>query len=205
MTTIASEIASLTIVYSIVYSGADQRKHQSSASLAFVRGIHRWPVNSPYKRAVTRKMFSFDDVIMVITYPCKTLRSTKSLELWRTTLHGSTIKIPTFHKGDIHYGNGFCRTRKVVPVMSPLLVHTFLSSQIAKFMGPTWGPPGTCRPQVGPILAPWTLLSGVLPQQISKLWTIILFFQCSVAVKFVSWPLPINSFMGHFHWINWRV
>ena len=41
MTTIASQITSLTVVYSIVYSGADQRKHQSSASLAFVQGIHR--------------------------------------------------------------------------------------------------------------------------------------------------------------------
>ena len=47
-----------------VYSDADQRKHQSSASLAFVRGIHRWPVNSPHKGPVTRKMFPFDDVIM---------------------------------------------------------------------------------------------------------------------------------------------
>ena len=61
---IASQITSLTIVYSTVYSDADQRKHQSSASLAFVRGIHRWPVNSPLKWPVTRKMFSFDDVIM---------------------------------------------------------------------------------------------------------------------------------------------
>ena len=41
MTTIASQITSLTVVYSIVYSDADQRKHQSSASLAFVWGIHR--------------------------------------------------------------------------------------------------------------------------------------------------------------------
>ena len=65
MTTIASQITSLTIVYSTVYSGADQRKHQSSASLAFVRGIHRWPVDSPYKEPVRRKMFQFDDVIMV--------------------------------------------------------------------------------------------------------------------------------------------
>ena len=63
----ASQITSLTIVYSSVYSGAGQRKHQSSASLAFVRGIHRWPVNSPHKGPVTRKMFPFDDVIM-ITY-----------------------------------------------------------------------------------------------------------------------------------------
>ena len=33
-------------------------------------------------------------------------------------------------------------------------------SQRSKFMGPTWGPPGSCRPQMGPMLAPWTLLSG---------------------------------------------
>ena len=41
MGAIASQITSLTIVYSIVYPDADQRKHQSSASLAFLRGIHR--------------------------------------------------------------------------------------------------------------------------------------------------------------------
>ena len=64
MDTVASEITSLTIVYSSIYSDADQRKHQSSASLAFVWGIHRWPVNSPHKWSVTRKMFQFDDVIM---------------------------------------------------------------------------------------------------------------------------------------------
>ena len=61
---IASQITSLTVVYSIVCSDADQRKHQSSAPLAFVRGIHRGPVNSLHKWAVTRKMFPFDDVIM---------------------------------------------------------------------------------------------------------------------------------------------
>ena len=61
-----SQFTSLTIVYSTVYSGADQSKHQSSASLAFVWGIHRGPVNSPHKWPVpvTRKMFPFDDVIM---------------------------------------------------------------------------------------------------------------------------------------------
>ena len=64
MRTMTSQITSLTIVYSTVYSGANQRKHQSSASLAFVRGIHLWPMNSPYKGPVTRKMFIFDDVIM---------------------------------------------------------------------------------------------------------------------------------------------
>ena len=60
----ASQIASLTIVYPAVYLGADQGKHESSASLAFVRGIHRGLVNSPHKWPVTRKFFPFDDVIM---------------------------------------------------------------------------------------------------------------------------------------------
>ena len=64
MGTIASQITCLTSVYSTVYSGADQSKHQSSASLAFVWGIHRGPVNSSHKWPVTRKMFPFDDVIM---------------------------------------------------------------------------------------------------------------------------------------------
>ena len=64
MGAMASQITSLTIVYSSVYSGADQRKHQSTASLAFLRGIHRWPMNSPHKGQVTRKMFPFDHVIM---------------------------------------------------------------------------------------------------------------------------------------------
>ena len=64
MDVMASQITSLTIVYSTVYSGADQRKHQRSASLAFVRGVHRWPVNSPCKWPVPRKMCPFDDVIM---------------------------------------------------------------------------------------------------------------------------------------------
>ena len=69
----ASQITSLTTVYSTVYSGADQRKYRSSASLALVLGIHRWPVNSPHKWPVTRKMFPFDDVTMSFwkpsTYP----------------------------------------------------------------------------------------------------------------------------------------
>ena len=83
MTAMASRITSRTIVYSSVYSGIDQRKHQSSASLAFVGVIYRWPVNaqhiwiwiwtddqqilmsdSAHKGSVTRKMCPFDDVIM---------------------------------------------------------------------------------------------------------------------------------------------
>ena len=62
------QISIRTIVCSTVYSDADQRTHQSSASLVFVWGIHRWPVNSPHNWPVTRKMFPFDDVIMLCPY-----------------------------------------------------------------------------------------------------------------------------------------
>ena len=66
MGTMESQITGVSIVYSTVCSGADQRKHQSFASLAFVRGIHRWRLNSPLKGPVTQKMFPFDDVIVML-------------------------------------------------------------------------------------------------------------------------------------------
>ena len=68
MGAIASQITSLTTVYSTDYSDADQRKHQSSASLAFVQGTQRGPVISPHKWPVTQKMFLFHDVIMTKIY-----------------------------------------------------------------------------------------------------------------------------------------
>ena len=67
MSAMASQITGVSIVYSTVCSSEDQRKHQSPVSLTFVRGIHRWPVNSPHKGLVTRKIFPFDDAIMMIS------------------------------------------------------------------------------------------------------------------------------------------
>ena len=64
MSAMAAQISGVSSIYSTVRWSANQRKHQSSPSLAFVRGIHRWPVNSPHKGPVTWKMFPFDDVIM---------------------------------------------------------------------------------------------------------------------------------------------
>ena len=65
MSAMASQIASPATVYLTLYSGTDQRKkNHSSASLAYVRRIHQWPVNSPHKGSVTRKMLPFDDIIM---------------------------------------------------------------------------------------------------------------------------------------------
>ena len=95
MGTMASQITTPTIVYSTVYSGADKRKHQSSASLAFVRGIHRWPGNSPHKWPVTRKMFPFDDVTMVNWFerdhPCNCRCC--SIYLYQYICKGTTAKI----------------------------------------------------------------------------------------------------------------
>ena len=86
MGTVASQITSLTIDFSTVYSDADQRKQQSSASLAFARGIHREPVNSPHKWSVTRKMFPFDDVIMIRALTsdqfCQRKRPTIAINYW---------------------------------------------------------------------------------------------------------------------------
>ena len=94
MGAMASQITSLTIVYSTVYSGADKRKHQSSASLAFVWGIHRWAVNSPQKGPVTRKMLPFDDVIIlpsVSEYAMKGFGWNRAVARWE--IHRSWIHI----------------------------------------------------------------------------------------------------------------
>ena len=61
-----SQITGVSTVYPTICSGADQTEHQNSASLAFVRGIHRWRMNSPHKGPVTRKTFPFNDVIIMI-------------------------------------------------------------------------------------------------------------------------------------------
>ena len=70
MIPMTSQITGISIVYSTVCWGAAQRKHQSSASVAFVWRIHGRPVDSLHKRRVTRKMFPFDDVIKML-FSCR--------------------------------------------------------------------------------------------------------------------------------------
>ena len=82
MGAMASQITSFTIVYSTVYSDADQRKHQNSASLPFLRGIQRGPVNSPHKWPVTGKMFAFDDVIMKKTHQSSASQTVLTHDKW---------------------------------------------------------------------------------------------------------------------------
>ena len=128
MGTVASQITSLTVVYSTVYSDADQRKHQSSASLAFVWGIHRGPVNSPHKWPVTRKMFPFDDVIMIylrhmsqapisiLKWPIKTIFNIDMLRGILCTTHGhwpgGCIHEPTTIPVGADGGRGYQMTLK---------------------------------------------------------------------------------------------
>ena len=116
MGTMASQITSLTIVYSTVSSDADQRKHQSSASLAFVRGIHRGPVNSPHKWPVSRKMFPFDDVIMtmlIFVHQARRLSGTRP-----SANHADCV---SGHRNQIYHeltkeSEGTCRTH--MPIFS---------------------------------------------------------------------------------------
>ena len=64
MGAMASQTIGVSIVCLTVGSSVHQRKHQSTASQAFVRRIPWWPEDSPHKGPVTREMFPFDDVIM---------------------------------------------------------------------------------------------------------------------------------------------
>ena len=135
MSAMESQITRLTIVYSTVYSCVDQRKHQSSASLAFVRGIYRWIVNSPHKGPVTRKVFPFDDVIMLRLV---VLKPRYIIPHWQLAEQGAKKcgLVCTFR---VHGTDNNHPDSKVHVV----------------YMGPTWGrqDPG------GPMLAPWSLLS----------------------------------------------
>ena len=123
MSVMESLITGLTIVYSTVYSGADQRKHRSSASLALVRGIHRWPVNSPHKEPVARKMLLFDDVIMTsgweYDYPTY-------LTFWRLYLLQQTH--------DIMFKVSPCYSMWIIQSFRPLLCFVVSFSSLNQFI-----------------------------------------------------------------------
>ena len=126
MTTMASQITSLTVVYSTVYSDAGQRKHQSSASLAFVWGIHRGPVNSPDKWPVTRKMFPFDDVIMLRrnlkrSFWCRSKKTSK-LRVTGLCVGNSPGPVNSPHKGPV--------TRKMFPFDDAIMDIWLLTLQV---------------------------------------------------------------------------
>ena len=86
---VASQITGVSVAYSTVCSGVDQRNHRRSASRAFMRGIHRSSVNSPPKGPVARRMFQSDIVTMVVSHfvsfqvvICQTLLSLPIAQFW---------------------------------------------------------------------------------------------------------------------------
>ena len=127
MGVMASQITSLTIVYSTVYSGSNQRKLQSSASLTCVWRIHWWPVNSPHKGPVTRKMFPFDDVIInpmlsvVICLPDAFLWHNYSRHMLRRRLFGCKSSQLRFIPSKSHH---FCKAFMKLYFHSYALPHT---------------------------------------------------------------------------------
>ena len=131
MGAISSQITSFTILYPTVYSGADQRKHQSCASLSFVRGIHRGLVNSPHKWPVTRKMFQFDDLIMIETaftgfwIPIMTAR--RSWPSHRYTEDAYTGKTHLYKKGPPMWTSG-------VPFSIKVSYHAVLPTKTYMFL-----------------------------------------------------------------------
>ena len=124
MSAMASQITGVSIVCSAFCSGTDQRKHQSSASLTFVTGIHRTPVDSPHKGPVTRNIFPFDDVIMHSISPCRVLLwshcghsiilFTPLLSTWRSTDTRSQMSCSDVNKM-IGYQHGSQATQHLVP------------------------------------------------------------------------------------------
>ena len=108
MSAMASQITSLTIVYSTIYSGTDQRKYQSSASMAFVCGDSPVTGEFPAQRSSNAEMFPFSDVIMlspptrlfisVLRMTTKNTKSRITAYLWGESTSDSPHKWPVMRK-----------------------------------------------------------------------------------------------------------
>ena len=119
MSALASQITSPTIVYSSVYSGADQWKHQSSAPLAFVWGIHRCPVNSPHKWPVTRKCFHLMTSSWMWIYGAKKWSKISSWNVMDS--HISHCNNKAYYKPLILHGN-MCYVMFTIPTIFRLII-----------------------------------------------------------------------------------
>ena len=102
---------------------------------------------------VPGKQHSFSTHERMFLWKCHSFWHRKCLELRGTRppnlrIHAECPNHSSYRVVFFRLGTVFC-------------YHLSLSSQIARFMGSTWGPPGSCRPQMGPMMAPWTLLSGI--------------------------------------------
>ena len=129
MGTIASQITNLTIVYSTVYSGADQRKHQRSTSLAFLRGINRWLVNSTAQRASNAENVSTSwrnhvniRLQQILSMCARSSSELQWLDYTRGHLHSS-------HRIDCHW---YCCNGTVIIILIITVKSLIHGSQIPK-------------------------------------------------------------------------
>ena len=128
MGSIASQITSLPFVYSAVYSGGDQRKHQISASLAFVRGFHGWSVISPQKWSIMRKCFHLMTSSSVLCVHLSAFEYAGEGESQRETGRGESIGIKMF--GMLHRLGGWIWEGKIYPVFVLWLVCIWFSENL---------------------------------------------------------------------------
>ena len=196
MSPIASQITSLTIVYSTIYSDADQRKYQSSASLAFVRGIHRWPVNSPHKGSETRKMFPFDEVIMT-KLPVSSFTNNIHLE-FHGTAPVSEIGAPQVPWNSMEF-HGTARVSEIGAFLVPWnSMELLVSAKLAhlKFHG-------TVRvSEIGALLVPWNSVEFHGTARVSEIGARQLEFH---GIPWNSMKLVVSAKLAHpkFHGIPW--
>ena len=159
MGTIESQITSLTIVYSTVYSGADQRKYQSSASLAFVRGFPAQRASNAENVFIWWRHHGPEYHSEMVQ--CKNMLQLKVALLTVCIILLSKNKRTPCIRAFIHFSIFHGPMSQLLSQITDIAVPQSQPSQPTKFMGPTYSPSGSCRLQMGPMSAPWTLLSGI--------------------------------------------
>ena len=213
MGAMAYKITSLTIVYSIVYSDVDQRKHQSSASLAFVWGIHRRPVNSPQKGPVTRKMFPFDDVIMANQFLCHVINWNTIIFFIFEVLFCELLKHQyiSWAKWYLCYAKfGMCHALNTTEKMEPAERHVWV-----KYILPhPWYPGNLIGPMIWQLISHFRAFPGHQKSWIGAFYQPDPFYPVgtrSDVVMLTSWhgkPFSINGILwweytGH-QWVPFR-
>ena len=173
MTAMTSQITSLTVVYSTVYSRRRSKKTSKLRVASRCEGDSPITGEFPAKGPVTQKMFPFDDVIIKTSTVNYIAASSSSKSQF---LH-PFLTVPGYLSESVGVPQGWTFIRysilllaacvnvfryKVLSTMSTMATWGKLTL-IVRFLGPTWGPSGTDRTQEGLMLALWTLLSGITP------------------------------------------
>ena len=141
----------------------------------FIAAISAIPDGRPTIKQSPQAIKWFSIVLVVITLTTHLNKSNNYFKLIHCGIINTIYPIKMSRMRYI-YDNGWHFT--LIPCIDRI------STQIAKFMGPTWGPPGSYWPQMGPILVPWTLLSGEISGlQQQRLMTLPVVQQASSSIE----------------------